>query len=116
MRPVAKFCVISAMSKQPSRLCAASLLALMMAWPAFAGRDIDQDEALRLVEQGELLPLQQILDDALGRYPGRLLEVELEFEDGRYIYEIELVTQDKRVIELEYDGQTGRLLEIDEED
>ncbi len=116
MRPVAKFFATSAMNEQPSRLLAPALLALMMAWPAHAGRDIDQDEALRLVEQGELLPLQQILDDALGRYPGRLLEVDLEFDEGRYIYEIELVTRDRRVIELEYDGQTGRLLDIDEED
>lgn len=115
MRPVAKFFVISAMSRQPSWLFAAALLVLLMAWPAYAGRDIDQDEALRLVEQGELLPLKKILKDAFTRYPGRLLEVELEFEDGRYIYEIELVTHDKRVIELEYDGQTGRLLDIDEE-
>ena len=81
-----------------------------------AGRDIDQDEALALVEQGEVLPLQQFIDDAQQRFPGRLLEVELEWDDGRYVYELELVTRAGIVLELEYDAVTGKLLDVDEDD
>lgn len=96
----------------------ASLLIALLAlpWLVQAGRDVGQDEALRLAEQGELQPLQSLVDDALARHPGRLLEAELEHEDGRYIYEIEIVTRDGRVMELEYDGRTGALLDVDEED
>lgn len=99
--------------------CLASLLALaLLAWPCAvqAGRDVGPDEALRLVESGELQSLQSLVDDALARHPGRLLEAELEQEDGRYIYEIEIVTTDGRVMEFEYDGRTGELLDVDEDD
>ncbi|SDS47116.1 Peptidase propeptide and YPEB domain-containing protein [Halopseudomonas xinjiangensis] len=85
-------------------------------WAVHAGRDVSHDEALRLAEQGELRPLQSIVDAALARYPGRLLEAELEHEDGDYRYEIEIVTKDGRVTELEFDGRTGRLLDVDEDE
>lgn len=50
------------------------------------------------------------------RYPGaRLLEAELEEDDGIYIYEIELLTADGIARELELDARDGRLLK-DEED
>lgn len=90
----------------------------LMGWsPSLqAGRDIDQDEALALAEQGVVLPLQQFLNDAQRRFPGRLLEVELEWEDGRYVYELELVTRGGVVLELEYDAVTGTLLDVDEDD
>lgn len=99
-----------------NRLGLATWLLCLVAWPAQAGREIDQDEALRLVERGELKPLQEILADALRRYPGRPLEVELELEDGDYRYEIELVTHGGQVMELEYNARTGQLLDVDEED
>ena len=75
--------------------------------------DVDQDEVLALTEQGVILPLQTLIDDALGRFPGRFLEAELERDDGRYIYELEIVTQDRRLIDLEYDAVTGTLLDVD---
>ncbi|MNQ64549.1 hypothetical protein D3C85_789770 [compost metagenome] len=49
-------------------------------------RDLDQDEALRLRQQGVILPLEQLLHNALDRYPGaKLLEAELEEEDAIYV-------------------------------
>mgnify|MGYP003666917138 CR=1 FL=1 len=94
------------------------LLALLIGWSATAqaGRDIDQDEALYLVEQGVIQPLQKFIDDALKRYPGRFLEADLEWDDGRYVYELEIVTNDRRVLELEYDAVSGTLLDVDEDD
>ena len=42
-------------------------------------RDLDQDEVLRLRQDGVIQPLESLMQEALGRYPGaRLLEVELE--------------------------------------
>lgn len=94
------------------------LLVLVIGWSASAqaGRDIDQDEALYLVEQGVIQPLQKFIDDALKRYPGRFLEADLEWDDGGYVYELEIVTNDRRVLELEYDAVTGKLLDVDEDD
>ena len=91
-------------------------LALLLAATPAASRDLDQDEALRLRHEGLILPLETLLQQALGRYPGaRLLEAELEEDDGIYIYEIELLTTDGVTRELELDARDGRLLK-DEED
>ncbi|MHC8366106.1 PepSY domain-containing protein [Pseudomonas sp. ZT5P21] len=79
-------------------------------------RDLDQDEALRLRQQGVTLPLEQLLKQAMDRYPGsKLLEAELEEKHDAYIYEVELLTADGVVRELDVDATTGQLLK-DKED
>ena len=94
--------------------CAA--LALLFCSLAMA-RDLDQDEALRLRQQGVILPLEQLLKQALDRYPGaKLLEAELEEKHDVYIYEVELLTVDGVVRELDLDAATGRLLKDEEDD
>jgi uncharacterized membrane protein YkoI len=51
------------------------------------------------------------------RYPGsRVLEVELEEEHGRYSYEMEVLTAQGVVRELELDARTGELLQDELED
>ncbi|UJJ31199.1 PepSY domain-containing protein [Halopseudomonas maritima] len=92
-------------------LCALVLIPL-----GVSARDLSQDEALALTEQGHIVPLQVFVNDALQRFPGRLLEAELELDDDRYIYEIEVVTRTRRVMELEYDAVTGDLLDVEEDD
>lgn len=79
-------------------------------------RDLDQDEALRLRQQGVILPLEQLLRQALDRYPGaKLLEAELEEKHNVYVYEVELLTTEGVVRELDLDATTGHLLN-DKED
>lgn len=91
-------------------------LALLLAATPVASRDLDQDEALRLRREGLIQPLESVLQQAMARHPGaRLLEAELEEEDGVYVYEIELLTADGVARELELDARDGRLLK-DEED
>lgn len=83
---------------------------------AALARDISQDEALRLRRSGELMPLEALLAVALARYPAAsVLEVELEEDKGRYIYEIELLTSNG-VRELEIDARTGTVLQDEAED
>lgn len=91
-------------------------LALLLAATPAASRDLDQDEALQLRREGRILPLESLLQQVQQRYPGaRLLEAELEEEDGLYIYEIELLTAGGIARELELDARDGRLIK-DEED
>lgn len=91
------------------------LVLLLAAAPAVS-RDLDQDEALRLRREGLIMPLEALLQRALERHPGAsLLEAELEEEDGRYVYEIELLTTQGVARELEFDARDGRLIK-DEED
>lgn len=92
-------------------------LALLLFCSLAAARDLDQDEALRLRQQGVILPLEQLLKQAMDRYPGaKLLEAELEEKHDVYIYEVELLTVDGVVRELDLDAATGRLLKDEEDD
>jgi uncharacterized membrane protein YkoI len=79
-------------------------------------RDLDQDEALRLRQEGVILPLEQLLQQALDRYPdAKLLEAELEQKHDVYIYEVELLTAEGVVRELDFSATTGQLIK-DKED
>lgn len=80
-------------------------------------RDLDQDEALRLRREGVILPLEQLLHGAMQRHPGAvLIEAELEEEDGVLVYEIEVLTKDGVVRELELHAATGEVLKDEEDD
>lgn len=96
-----------------SLLVGLALLVAIPLVPGTAARDLDHDEALRLRRQGVVVSLQSLLDGPVAaRYPGfRLLEAELEEDDGRYTYDIELLTAAGAARELEFDAGDGRLLE-----
>ncbi|CAI8941224.1 PepSY domain-containing protein [Pseudomonas sp. IT-P253] len=91
-------------------------LALLALCSAVMARELNQDEALLLRQQGVILPLEQLLQQALGRYPGsKLLEADLEEIHDVYLYEVELLTAGGVVRELHIEAATGRLLK-DKED
>ncbi|WP_260961931.1 PepSY domain-containing protein [Pseudomonas citri] len=91
-------------------------LSLLAFCSVVMARDLDQDEALHLRQQGVILPLEQLLQQALDLHPGaKLLEAELEEKHGVYIYEVELLDTDGVVRELDLEAATGRLLK-DKED
>nr|WP_314573023.1 PepSY domain-containing protein [uncultured Pseudomonas sp.] len=95
--------------------------ALMVGLLAFCSlavaRDLDQDEALRLRQEGVILPLEQLLGQAMARYPGaRLLEAELEEKQQKLVYEVELLTTAGVVREIKLDATTGDLLKDEEDD
>ena len=79
--------------------------------------ELDHEEARRAVERGELRPLAEILASIAKEFGGKVLEVELEREDsGALVYEIEILSSDGRVLELEYDGRSGRRIGLEEDD
>ncbi|OPA90438.1 peptidase [Pseudomonas fluorescens] len=99
------------------RASAVMVLVLLAFCSSLAARDLNQDEALALREQGVILPLEQLLQQAMARYPGsRLLEAELEKKHGQYAYEVELVTTEGVVREIKLDATTGVLLKDKEDD
>lgn len=92
-------------------------LVLLLLSTSVGARDLSQDEALRLREQGRIMPLEQVLALVGKRHPNAsLLEVELEEEDDIYRYEVELATRDGLVRELEIDAATGTILKDEEDD
>lgn len=86
-------------------------LAATMVMSSIVFGESDHQKSRHLVEQGEILPLQKILDRLGQERAGRVLEVELENEDDRYIYEIELLGEEGRVWEYEIDATTGEILD-----
>jgi len=82
--------------------------------PAFA--DNDHEEARRLLESGDILSLESVLQKARAIQPGKILEVELETEKTQKVYEIELLTSDGRILELLFDARTGKHLSTKAED
>jgi uncharacterized membrane protein YkoI len=93
-------------------LSAALLLALLGAGAGQAGDGHDHDRARRALESGEILPLRTILERVERDYPGQIMEVELEREDARWIYEIKLLRTGGALVKIEIDARDGALLGI----
>jgi uncharacterized membrane protein YkoI len=105
--------------KRPARRFVYCLVAACAVTPGVTcfARDLNQDEVLELRRRGVILPLEQFIDQALGRYPGsKLLEAELEEKYGALVYEIELLTADHVVRELKFDAGDSHLLQDKEDD
>lgn len=90
---------------------AAALLALL---GARQGRgDEDHGLARQLHAQGEILSLERIAELATAQRPGTLIDVELEREDGMWVYEAEILDPEGRAWELELDARTGAVIKLE---
>lgn len=78
--------------------------------------DDDYIEAKRLRDEGKIMSLEEIMKNVRKTYPGRILEVELEDEKGRIIYELEILGHDSIVREVSIDAKSGKLLSVEEDD
>jgi hypothetical protein len=92
---------------------AALLLVAALALPmARAGDQDDQERARAAVQSGAVLPLPSLLERLQRTHPGQVLELELEQEDGRWIYEIRLLQADGQLLKLAVDARTGQVLQV----
>lgn len=88
----------------------AVVLAMALASP-LALADNDHDRARAAVQSGKVLPLKSVLERLEREHPGQVLEVELEQEDGRWVYEIKLLQAGGRLVKLELDAASGAVLQ-----
>ena len=77
---------------------------------ARAGDDSDQDRVRDAVRSGEVMSFDTLRQRLLKSHPGEVLELELEREHGRWIYEVKLLQPDGRIVKLELDARSGELL------
>lgn len=91
------------------------LLCFALALPPLAHAD-DDKRIRQLQRSGEILSLEQIFDRARKVKPGRIVDVDLDKDDGRYLYEIELLESSGKVWEMEFDARTGELLQLEQDD
>jgi len=81
---------------------------------ATAHADKDQDRARAALQAGQVLSLKTVLPGLKKKYPGQVLEVELEQENGRWIYEVKLLQTGGQLLKLELDASSGALLKHEE--
>jgi uncharacterized membrane protein YkoI len=85
------------------------MLTLLVSPPAWAS-DSDRERARAALEAGQIRPLADILSEVERRYLGRVIETDLDHEDGRWVYEFKLLPPTGQVFKLEVDASTGTLL------
>lgn len=90
---------------------AGALLALP---PPAPGEDCkrNQDCALEAFQRGEVRPLSEVLAVARARIPGEVVKIELDREDGIWVYEIKILTSSGRVRELEVNAKTLAVIKV----
>jgi hypothetical protein len=89
--------------------------AILVGTAALADRD-DHERARAALAREEILPLAEIMPAIEARFYGRAIEVEFERDDGRWVYEFELITPAGRIVEVEVDAASGRVIEAEHED
>ena len=89
-------------------------LVLLAALAVGSSWSVADDDRERAPKPGEVAPLRELLALVQKKYPGQILEVELEQEEygdkDIWIYEVKMLTRRGRVFELEYDAATLELL------
>ena len=77
--------------------------------------DRSEREAVRAaVERGELKPLSVVLQAVLPKLPGEVVGIEIEREDGVWIYELRIAGKKGRLFEVYVDAATAQILKTKE--
>jgi uncharacterized membrane protein YkoI len=94
----------------------AAALLVMLAGGLARADDVGPEAAKRLLSEGRIKPLAEVLDAVKRQVPGEMLEVELELEETGYVYELKLLRPDGKVQEIEADAASGKILKIEDDD
>lgn len=78
-------------------------------------RDGDSHRARNAVSSGTILPLATILRRLDSGFAGRLIDADLKRRSGRVIYELQIVTPAGRVLEVDVDAATARVVKYEVE-
>lgn len=84
-------------------------------WVARAGDD-DLDRLRDAVRRAEAMPLSTLQDHVRKAFPGDIISVEIDEDDGRFIYEFKVLQTNGRLLEIEMDAKDGKVLDIDDDD
>jgi uncharacterized membrane protein YkoI len=92
-------------------LVAGLLLCFAWAMPGHADDLSDHDRARQALEAGEILPLKTVLEKVGRDTPGQVMEVELERNHERWVYEIKLLRPGGSLVKLWVDASDGTILD-----
>jgi len=83
---------------------------LLAASPCFA--DEDNERARAMVQKGEFIPLVEIIKRVQNAQQGDVLEVEIYEEDGRTLYELDVLDRNDELHEVMVDPYTGEIVRM----
>lgn len=94
------------------------MLICAFAWPTSLARagDDDLDRLRDAVRRAEAMPLSTLQDQVRKTFPGEIISVEIDEDDGRFIYEFKVLQTNGRLLEIEMDAKDGKVLDIDDDD
>ena len=73
----------------------------------------EQDCAREAFVKGEIRPLTEVLKAVREKVPGDIIEIELDREDGIWVYEVKVLPPSGRRKKLEIDARTLEIIKID---
>lgn len=100
--------------KQLNKMTALTLISVSLLAAAFS---IQADnDALGVTSAA--ITIDRAIRIALKAVPGTVAKVEFEQEDNKTLWEVEIVTSDQQVFELEIDAKSGEILDkqVDDDD
>ncbi|MCP5267905.1 MAG: PepSY domain-containing protein [Zoogloeaceae bacterium] len=97
---------LSSIGRWPVRVAAVGCVALLFG-SGLSLADGDHDRARQALESGQILPLRTILERVEREYPGQVVDVELERDDGRWAYEIKVLRAGGALVKLKLDARDG---------
>lgn len=86
-------------------------VAAALAGPARADGSIDHRRARAAMLAGEIRPLGDILQRLQPQLGGDVIGIELEREDGRWVYEFKVLQPGGRIVEWYVDARDGSVLQ-----
>lgn len=82
----------------------------LSAGAALADDDVRLDEAVRLVQEGTIQSFDTLNQKALAVRAGQITDSELEREQGRYVYKLEIRDDQGAEWDLDLDATSGEIL------
>jgi hypothetical protein len=76
----------------------------------------DGKEKIAVANLSTSVTMEEAIKTATTQFPGKVLEAELESEDGKAVYEVEIVNTAGETREFEIDAQSGKILSSELED
>jgi uncharacterized membrane protein YkoI len=90
-------------------LLALAAVQIMVATSTLRADESDRDEVRQAVLRGQIRSLADILAEVRGKLPGKIAGVEIEREDGRWLYEFRVVDDKGRLFNVYVDAKTATI-------
>jgi uncharacterized membrane protein YkoI len=105
------------MRQQPLAVCALAvvLAAGTLATAGSAYADDNGKNGKAEMAATAKVTIDQAIKTALEKVSGKVIEAELETKHNKLVWEVEVVTADKKVMEIHIDADTGTVMDVEEE-